>query len=222
MKCIRTVRWEHPQHAVLSVRFSLWFWKSLHKVGSNAQKVLPSHTLPSYSKDPLTNYFHCLTPAHQSQRLRQIYPTSYVLFYPQLFPLCNEDFSFLVLYHLLNNYLFILYFFFTLCKISSHYTRSLITESRPGLAQYLQYKLTHCKDHCWLLLNPEPFTTTARRQAPMRWHCLNICLLLSRAQSAQPWWELPPYNMLERVLTGCLLVKSIPRQGRCQTVVAQT
>lgn len=124
-----------------------------------------------------------------------------------------------------TTYLIIIYLFsisfFTLCKISSHYTRSLITECRPGLGQRLQYRLTHCKDHCWLLLNPEPFTTTARRQASMRWHYPNICLLLS-AQSAQPWWELPSYDMLERVLTGCLLIKSIPRQGRCQTVVAQT
>lgn len=51
-----------------------------------------------------------------------------------------------------------------------------LTDCRSGLG-HLQYKLTHCKDHCWVLLNHMAFTTTTKRQTSMHWHCLNICFL---------------------------------------------
>lgn len=134
---------------------------------------LPLHF---HSKDPLTDYFRCLIPPYKSQTLTQTYPTSHILFYSPLFPLCNEEFSFLVLYHKLNKNLFTFWFFFTVCKILSHYTRCLKIESISCL-RHLQYKLTHCKDHCWVFLNHMAFTTSAKRQTSMHWHCLSICLL---------------------------------------------
>lgn len=66
--------------------------------------------------------------------------------------------------------------FFTVCKIFSHYTRCLKIESISCL-RHLQYKLTHCKDYCWVFLNHMAFTTSAKRQTSMHWHCLSICLL---------------------------------------------